>query len=104
MNKKLVFKYFDMIYTGYEKHARRPIDMMPSRVLFEYMNNDGRIAFNYNTERETIVFDYDDFYGAKNMFGITVGDLVDMCKEYVTNKFNEPMLSKKMFLIRKLNF
>jgi len=103
MDKKLVFKYFDMIYTGYEKHARRPIDMMPSRVLFEYMNDDGRIAFKYNTERETIVFDYDDFYMARNMFGMYIPELSDMCKEYVTNKFGKPNSSYITIHLRNLN-
>jgi hypothetical protein len=104
MDKKLVFKYFDMVYSGYKKHTRRPIDMMSPCVLFEYMNDDGRIAFNYNTEREIILFDYDDFYMARNMFGMYIPELSDICKEYVTNKFGEPNSSYITFHLRNLNY
>ena len=104
MDKKLVFKYFDMIYTGYEKHARRPIDMMPSRVLFEYMNDNGRVAFDYDTETEIINFNSDDFGIVKNMFSISIPELVSICKEYVADKFDQPKLTNSRFYITDLNY
>ena len=103
MDKKLVFKYFDMVFSGYKKHGRRPVRMPYPHVLFEYMNDDGRIAFNYNTEREIILFDYDDFYMARNMFGMYIPELSDICKEYVTNKFGEPNSSYITIHLRNLN-
>jgi hypothetical protein len=104
MDKKLVFKYFDMVYSGYKKRTRRPMTMLPYYVLFEYMNDDGRIAFEYNAETEQIRFDYDDFYMARNMFGMYIPELSDICKEYVTNKFDEPNSSYITFHLRNLNY
>lgn len=103
MKKKLVFKYFDMIFPGYKKHGRRPVRMPYPNVLFEYKNDDGRIAFEYDNEQESIRFDYDDFYTAKNMLSIPIPDLVDICKEYVANKFDEPKSAYSTFFIRRLN-
>ena len=78
--------------------------MLPYYVLFEYMNDDGRIAFEYNAETEQIRFDYDDFYMARNMFGMYIPELSDICKEYVTNKFDEPNSSYITFHLRNLNY
>jgi hypothetical protein len=103
MNKKLVFKYFDMVFSGYKKHGRRPVRMPYPHVLFEYMNGDGRIGFVYDNQEESIRFDYDDFYTAKNMLSISIPDLVDICKEYVANKFDEPKSVYTTFFTRKLN-
>jgi len=79
---------------------------MPMRyphVLFEYKNDDGRIGFVYDNEEESIQFDYDDFYTAKNMLSISIPDLVDICKEYVANKFDEPKSGYTTFFTRRLN-
>jgi len=72
-------------------------------VLFEYKNDDGRIGFVYDNEEESIQFDYDDFYTAKNMLSISIPDLVDICKEYVANKFDEPKSGYTTFFTRRLN-
>lgn len=101
--KQIVFNYFDMIFSGYKKYGRRPVGMRPPYVLFEYMDKNGHTAFEYDTEKESIRFDFDDFYTSKNMFGISIGDLTDICKEYVADKFNEPSASKSNFFARKLN-
>jgi hypothetical protein len=89
-DKKLVFNYFDIIYSGYKRHGRRPMTMSSPNVLFEYKNEDGRIGFSYDTEQERINFDFNDFYTTKSMFGINIPDLIDICKKYVANKFDEP--------------
>ena len=102
--KQIVFKYFDMTYSGYEKHGRRQINMLPHYVLYEYMDNNGRTAFEYNTETEQIRFDYDDFYTAKNMFSIFISDLVDICKEYVAYKLDEPKAINSSFFPKNLNY
>ena len=101
--KELVFRYFDSIFSGYEKHGRRPINMRSPHVLYEYMDKNGFTVFEYNTEDQSIRFNYEDFYSAKNMFGVTVGDLTDMCKEYVANKFDKPEALTTTFFPRRLN-
>ena len=92
-----------MTFRGYEKHGRRPVNMRPPHVLYEYMDKDGRTAFEYDTEEESIRFDFNDFYTAKNMFGMSIGNLADICKEYVADKFNEPLALKSNFFTRRLN-
>jgi hypothetical protein len=67
------------------------------------MNDDGRTAFEYNTERDEIRFDYDDFYMAKNMFGMYIPELADICKEYVAYKLDEPKAINSLFFPRNLN-
>jgi hypothetical protein len=101
--KQLIFKYFDMAFRGYKKHGRRPVNMTSPHVLFEYKNDDGRTAFEYNTEKDEIRFDYDDFYTAKNMFSIFIADLVDICKEYVAYKLDNPKAINTTFFTRNLN-
>jgi hypothetical protein len=100
--KKIIFKYFDEIYSGYKKHGRRPTWMKPPHVLYEYID-DNRTAFSYDTEDESIRFDFDDFYTVKNMFGVDIPDLVGICKEYVSIKFNEPNALKTKFFTRNMN-
>jgi hypothetical protein len=102
--KQLIFKYFDMTFRGYKKHGRRPVNMKSPHVLFEYMDDNGRTAFEYNTEKDEIKFDYDDFYTAKNMFGIFIADLVDICKEYVAYKLDDPKLASAIMFVRNLNY
>ena len=101
--KELIFKYFDMTYKGYEKRSRRPVTMMSPHVLYEYMNDDGRIAFEYNTESEAIRFDIDDFKTAKNIFGMYEEALIHICKEYVATKFGEPKSPYMNLFVRNLN-
>ena len=88
--KRLVFNYFDMVFSGYKKHGRRPVYMESPHVLFEYKNKDGRVAFEYDTEGEIIHFQKDDFYTAHNMIGVSISDMVDLCREYVAEKFDRP--------------
>jgi hypothetical protein len=102
--KQIVFRYFDMIYNGYKKRTRRPIHMMSPHVLYEYMNDDGHVAFEYNTESESIRFDIGDFTTAKNMFGMYEEGLIPICKEYVADKFDQPKLTKSRFYIADLNY
>lgn len=106
MNKKTknVFKYFDLVLKGYEKHGRRAINMRAPRVLFEYMNDNGRVAFDYDTETEIINFNSDDFGIVKNMFSISIPELVSISKEYVADKFDQPKLTKSRFYIADLNY
>ena len=92
-----------MIFPGYKKRGCRPVTMSSPYVLFEYKNDDGRVAFDYNTYSKFLKFNEDDFYTAQKMFGIDMEEMEDICQDYIADKFNEPMLSKKMFLIRKLN-
>jgi hypothetical protein len=101
--KELIFKYFDMTYKGYKKRTRRPVTMMSPHVLYEYMNDDGRIAFEYNTESEAIRFDISDFKTAKSMFGMYEEALIYICKEYVANKFGEPNSPYMNLFVRDLN-
>jgi hypothetical protein len=101
--KELIFKYFDMTYRGYEKHGRRPVNMKSPHVLYEYMNDDGRVAFEYNTESESIRFDIGDFKTAKSMFGMYEEALSHICKEYVANKFGEPNSPYINLFVRYLN-
>jgi hypothetical protein len=77
--------------------------MKSPHVLFEYMDDNGRTAFDYDTERESIQFDYGDFYTAQKMFGVSIPDLVDICKEYVANKFDIPKAANSSFLPKRLN-
>jgi hypothetical protein len=67
------------------------------------MNDDGRIAFEYDTESEAIRFDIGDFHTAKNMFGIYEEELIHICKEYVANKFDEPKSPYINLFLRNLN-
>ena len=93
-----------MTFRGYKKHGRRPVNMKSPHVLFEYMDDNGRTAFEYNTEKDEIKFDYDDFYTAKNMFGIFIADLVDICKEYVAYKLDDPILASAIMFVRNLKY
>ena len=101
--EQLIFKYFDMTYKGYKKHGRRPVTMRSPHVLFEYVDNNGRTAFEYDTEREVIRFDHNDFYTTKNMFGIYIEELTHICKEYVANKFDDPSILNATLFVRTLN-
>ena len=101
--KRLVFNYFDMIYSGFKKHGRRPVRMPYPHVLFEYKNEDGNVAFEFNTESDVIRFDIGDFITAKRMFGIYEEELANICKEYVANKFGEPSILNSTLFIRNLN-
>jgi hypothetical protein len=77
-----------MVFSGYKKHGRRPVYMESPHVLFEYKNEDGRVAFEYSTETKIINFQNDDFYTAHNMLGVPIWNMVDLCKEYVAEKFD----------------
>jgi hypothetical protein len=101
--KELIFKYFDMTYKGYKKRTRRPVRMPYPNVLYEYMNDDGRIAFEYDTESDAIRFDIGDFRTAKNIFGMYEEGLIHICKEYVANKFGEPKSPYINLFVRDLN-
>jgi hypothetical protein len=101
--KELVFKYFDMVFRGYEKHGRRPVGMSSQHALFEYKNDNGRVGFEYNTWSRIVKFNESDFYTAKNMFGIKSSKLDKYCLEYVADKFNDPTLLKTFFMVRTLN-
>ena len=102
--KQLIFKYFDMTYKGYEKRTRRPVRMPYPNVLYEYKNDNGRVAFDYDTETEIINFNSDDFGIVKNMFSISIPELVSICKEYVADKFDQPKLTNSRFYITDLNY
>ena len=101
--KQFVFRYFDMVLKGYEKHGRRAINMRAPHVLLEYMNNNGRVVFDYDTSTEIINFNGDDFGIVKNMFSLTIPELVSICKEYVADKFDQPKLSNSRLYITDLN-
>jgi hypothetical protein len=101
--KQIIFRYFDMIYSGYKKRTRRPVYTPSPHVLYEYMNDDGRIAFEYDTESESIRFDIGDFTTVKNMFGMYEEGLIPICKEYVADKFGEPKSPYMNLFLRNLN-
>jgi|LakMenEpi03Aug12_release.lakeMendotaPanAssembly.Ray.scaffolds.fasta_scaffold770446_2 hypothetical protein len=100
--KQLVFKFFDAIFLGYTKHGRRLVNMSSPHVLFEYKNKDNGIGFEYNTEEKSIRFNHSDFYTGMNMFWIDKPDFIDICKEYVSDKFDIPDLSSVSFSVRYL--
>ena len=100
--KQLVLKFFDTIFLGYTKHGRRPIDMSSPYVLFEYKNKGNDVGFQYNTEEKSIRFNRSDFYTAMNMFEVDTPVFVDICKEYVSDKFGIPDLSSATFFVRHL--
>jgi hypothetical protein len=101
--KELVFKYFDMVFRGYKKHGRRPVDMKSPHVLFEYKNDNGRVGFEYSTWSRFVKFDESDFNTAKNVFGIKSSKLEKICLDYVADKFNDPTILKTFFMVRTLN-
>jgi hypothetical protein len=94
MNKKkrLVFKYFDMIYSDYKKHMRRPVTMESPNVLFEYKNEDGNVAFKFDTSTQILNFNNKDFYTALNMLGFTTSEFANICKEYAADKFDSTVI------------
>lgn len=92
-----------MTFRGYGKQGRRPVFIRPPYKLLEYKNDYGRVAFEYNTHTDELRFDYDEFYSVKNIFDVSVPDLVDFCKEYAANKFNISKPFDPLFFARKLN-
>jgi hypothetical protein len=76
--------------------------MSSPHVLFEYKNKDNGIGFEYNTEEKSIRFNHSDFYTGMNMFWIDKPDFIDICKEYVSDKFDIPDLSSVSFSVRYL--
>jgi hypothetical protein len=87
--KRLVFNYFDTIYSGYKKSGRRPVRMPYPNVLFEYKNEDGNVAFEFNTSTQILNFNNKDFYTGLNMLGLTTSEFANICKEYASDKFDE---------------
>jgi hypothetical protein len=100
--KNLVFRYFDTIFSGYKKHGRRPVYMDSPYVLYEYKNNDGRVAFEYSTDTRIINFQNDDFYTTNHMLGVPIWDMVDICKSYCLEKFGIPSETKTHFYTRNI--
>lgn len=90
--KRLVFNYFDMIYSGYKKSGRRPVGMSSPNVLFEYKNDKGRVGFEFNTETEILNFNNRDFYTGIHMFGFTTSEFANICKEYAADKFDKTVI------------
>ncbi len=90
--KRLVFNYFNMIYSGYEKSGKRPVGMSSPNVLFEYKNDEGRVGFEFNTETQILNFNNKDFYTALDMLGFTTSEFANMCKEYAADKFNSTVI------------
>jgi hypothetical protein len=101
--KQLIFKYFDLTFRGYKKHGRRPVNMSLPHVLYEYKSDNGEIGFDYNTEGEIIRFDFDTFHQVKSMFGIPKSNLVNICKEYIADKFDNSNALSSTFFTRSLN-
>jgi hypothetical protein len=104
--KQLIIKFFDSVFSGFVKSGARPVGMTIPHVLFRYMESKnpvkGKIGFTYNTELETLTFDYNTFYMAKNMFGIPIPDLFDICNEYAINKFGIPEINRAVFYTKTL--
>jgi hypothetical protein len=104
--KQLIIKFFDSVFSGFKKSGTRPIPMNLPYVLFRYMDYKdpvkGKVGFTYNTELETLKFDYDTFYMAKNMFGISMPDLVDICNQYAIDKFGIPEINRAVFYTKTL--
>lgn len=101
--KNLVFRYFDMIFSGYKKQGRRPVYMKPPHVLLEYKNEDDRVAFNYDTEADIINFQITDFRTAMSMFGVFENDMYDICREYIADKFNKPSAINAVIYARTIS-
>lgn len=101
--KRLVFNYFDTIYLGYKKSGSRPVYMGTTHVIFSYQNNDGRVAFEFNTETNVLNFDNKDFYTATSMLGIPTSDMAKICKEYAADKLNEPSVLNATFYNTRKN-
>lgn len=104
--KQLIIKFFDSVFSGFVKSGARPVGMTIPHVLFRYMESKdpvkGNIGFTYDTEIETLTFDYGTFYMAKNMFGISIPDLVEICKEYAVDKFETPEINRAVFYTKTL--
>ena len=101
--KRLVFNYFDTIYSGYKKSGSRPMYMGTTHVMFSYQNNDGRIAFEFNTETNVLNFDNKDFYTATSMLGLSSHDMAKICKEYAADKLNKPSVLNATFYNTRKN-
>jgi hypothetical protein len=101
--KRLVFNYFDTIYSGYKKSGSRPIYMGTPHVLFSYKNNDGRVAFEFNTKTNVLNFDNKDFYIATSMLGLSTSDMAEICKEYAADKLNKPSVLNAIFYNTRKN-
>ena len=101
--KRLVFNYFDTIYSGYKKFGRRPVYMDPPYVMIDYKNNEGRVAFEFNTETNVLNFDNKDFYTATSMMGIPTSDMAKICKEYAADKLNNPSILNAVFYNTRKN-
>ena len=104
--KQFIIKFFDSVFSGFVKSGARPIPMNFPHVLYRYIDSKnrvkGNIGFTYNTEVEIIYFDSSTFYMVKNMFGISTTDLIDICKEYVADKFDIPEINRTVFYVKLL--
>lgn len=100
--KNLVFKFFDTIFSGYNKQGRRPVYMDFPYVLYEYKNNDGLVSFQYSDDVEVLQFDNGSYYTVKNMFGLKDDELVDICKDYASIKFRIPTILDAHFATHNL--
>lgn len=105
MNKlqQLVFEYFDLTYSRYKKSGRRPVYMESPYVILEYRNDEGRVAFEYNTESNVLNFNSKDFYFVTNMFGLSTFDMANICKEYAYTKLNNPNILTSVFYNSRKN-
>jgi len=101
--KRLVFNYFNMIYSGYEKSGKRPVGMSSPNVLFEYKNDEGRVGFEFNTETQILNFNNKDFYIATSMLGLSTSDMAEICKEYAADKLNKPSVLNAIFYNTRKN-
>jgi hypothetical protein len=94
------------VFSGFVKSGARPIPMNLPHVLYRYIDSKnrvkGNIGFTYNTELEIVNFDSGSFYMAKNMFGVSTYELIDICKEYVTDKFGIPEINRAVFYVKLL--
>jgi len=98
--KELVFRFLDTIYSGYKKELLEFDGTDPFG--FRYVNKNGRVGFDFIFSLEELRFQYNDFFMAANMFGISIPDMSDICKEYAANKFEYPLILSSKFFPRHL--
>jgi hypothetical protein len=98
--KELVFRFLDTIYSGYKKELLE-VDGI-DHFGFKYVHKNGRVAFDFIFSLEELRFQYNDFFMVVNMFGISIPDMSDICKEYAANKFDYPLILSSKFFPRHL--
>jgi hypothetical protein len=98
-NKRKLFKYFDIIFVDYELVTKQRSYAGWEQGISYQFRNGTELAFNYDTEVNVVKFNYDDFFDAKSILGIGPGELIDLCREYINTKLDEPLKKTTRLLV-----